>query len=296
MNPLRRIWEQLRQTVDSGPPPAWAGFFSPAQYQRFLGLVRAHFDREGLSYRLGDGIVHLDQALGGCQQLGLLNLAQNCAHNDEKEWSEIIDSHFRLMAKSHREHEVLQDRVAAFDRVAELLSVRLWPESYLHELGGDKIIHRIDLPGTITALVFDLPSSIRNVTPQEAEGWGKTREELFEVGLANLRENCIPDVNDQDLGEAVTITLYSDESFFVASHALLLGDHGESLGAFGALVGIPHRHVLLTYPINDLRILPAIHRLIPIIQGMERDGPGSLTRRLYWYRDGRFTDLPYELD
>jgi hypothetical protein len=28
---------------------------------------------------------------------------------------------------------------------------------------------------------------------------------------------------------------------------------------------------------------------------MEREGPGSITPNLYWYRDGRFTLLPYEI-
>lgn len=295
MNPLRSFWQRLTQSAPSAPP-AWANFFSPAQYQRFLGLVQAHFNEQHRAYTLKDGVIHLTQPLGGAQQLGLLNLAQNCAHNDEKEWPEIIQGHFRIMEKSHLEHEVLQDRLTNFDRVGELLSVRLWPESYVRELGGDKILFRRDVPGTISALVFDLPSSVRNVTPEESEAWGKSLDTLFDVGLANLRENCIPDVTDQDLGEGVSVTLFSDESFFVASHALLLEDHDECLGNFGALVGIPHRHVLLAYPVNDLQVLPAIHRLIPIIHGMERDGPGSLSRRLYWYKDGAFTDLPYELD
>lgn len=297
MNPLRRLWQSLKQASSSGTsPPAWANFLSPPQYRRFLELVCAHFEKEQRTYTLGDGVVHLEQPLGGAHQLGLLNLAQNCALNDEKEWPDIIESHFRIMAKSHQEHQVLHDRLGAFDKIADLLSVRLWPDSYLRELGKDKILHRRDVPGTITALVFDLPSSVRNVTPQESQAWGKTIEELFELGLANLRENCIPDVTEQNLGEGVTITLFSDESFFVASHALLLEEHGECLGTFGALVGIPHRHVLLVYPVNDLQVLPAIHRLIPIIHGMEREGPGSLSRGLFWYREGQFTDLPYELE
>jgi hypothetical protein len=105
-----------------------------------------------------------------------------------------------------------------------------------------------------------------------------------------------PDVSQQDLGEGVTLTLFSDESFFVASHALLLEEHPECVGPFGALVGVPHRHVMLVFPIHDLRVLPAIHMMIPIIAGMERDGPGSISPLLYWYKDGDYTTLPYNID
>jgi hypothetical protein len=294
MNPFRRLWKQLGKMKNSSPP-AWAGFFSPRQYHHFLALIQAHFQGENRAFTLGDGVVQVAQPGNGSQQLGLLNLAQNCAHNDESDWPDIIQTHFRIMAKSRDEHEVLEERLGDFERVAEFLMVRLWPDSYLRDIGPDKILHRRDVPGTITALVFDLPSSVRNVTPEEIKPWGKSAEELFDLGLANLRENCIPNVTEQDLGDGVTVTLFADESFFVASHALLLEDHEHCVGDFGALVGIPHRHVLLAYPIKNLSVVPALHRMAPIVIGMEREGPGSLSHRLYWYQKGHFTDLPFEL-
>ena len=125
---------------------------------------------------------------------------------------------------------------------------------------------------------------------------GQDADELFEIALGQVRENCIPDKSDQELTPDVTIRLLSDESFFVASHALLLDDHPECIGAFGSLIGVPHRHVLLAYPIEDLHVVQAINLLIPIILGMERDGPGSISPRLYWYRDGDYQDLPYRIE
>lgn len=287
MFPLRKIY----------PVPAWANFFAPGQYQTFVELVAAHFAKHKRPFEMGDGVVHVDDAsLGGKQQLGLLNLGQLCARNPPREWSSIVDDHFRTLAQSRNEQQVLEQRLTDFQRVEELLAVRLWPRGYLRELDETKILHRSDLPGTITALVFDLPSAIRNVSPEEASGWGRDVDELFEIGLANVKENCIPDVSEEDLGEGVTLTLFADESFFVASHALLLEEHSESIGSFGTLLGVPHRHVMLTYPINDLRVIPAINRMIPIIAGMERDGPGSISPMLYWYQNGDYTELPYRVE
>lgn len=280
----------------SRPSAAWARLFDEERGRRFEDLVKAHFRGRGAEFRLEDGLVVVQDEDGAKQQLGLMNLAQLCARSEPLEWRGIIEEHFRTLEKSHREQQVLEERVDDFERIEELLAVRLWPREYLSELDGDKLIHREDLPGTLSALVFDLPSSIRNVTPEEAAGWGKDAEELFEIALDNVRENCIPDTMRQELAEGVEVTLFTDESFFVASHALLLDEHPECLGPFGALVGVPHRHVLLTFPIEDLRVLPAIQTLIPVIAGLERDGPGSISPRLYWYRDGEYLDLPYRVE
>jgi hypothetical protein len=296
MSILRRIMAHLfPSNVPSSVPP-WADFFSLEQYQAFVAKVTAFFTQRNRKVELGDGVVFVaEEGRPAKHQLGLLNLAQMCARNDADEWDDIIADHFKTLEKSHKEQKVLEERVDNFERVAELLSVRLWPDGYLKELDSAKLVHRRDLPGTISALVFDLPSSIRNVTPDEAQAWGKSHDELFEIGLANVRETCIPDVSEQQLNDEVTITLLADESFFVASHALLLEDKPDLIGPFGSLVGVPHRHVLLAYPIADLRVMPALHMMIPIIHGMEREGPGSISSLLYWYKNGEFTNLPYSI-
>lgn len=295
MNFLRRLLARLF----SSPPavPAWADFFTQEQYRRFLRHIGDHFRKQKQKITVGDGIIILQNPpREGFQQLGLLNLAQLCARNEEKEWPDIIKDHFKTLQKSQSEQAVLEQRIADFDRVEELLAVRLWPENYLAELNRNKFVHRCDLPGTLTALVFDLPSSVRNVTPEEAKAWGKSHEELFAIGLANVRENCIPDVTEQDLGDEVVITILSDaENFFVASHALLLEEHPECIGTFGTLIGVPHRHVVLAYPIEDRRVVAAISLMIPPILVWEKEGPGSISPYLYWYKDGEFTNLPFKI-
>ena len=35
---------------------------------------------------------------------------------------------------------------------------------------------------------------------------------------------------------------------------------------------------------------------VQAVVGMHRDGPGSITPNLFWYRDGTFEQLPYELE
>lgn len=226
----------------------------------------------------------------------MVNLAQLCARRERAEWPQIVRDHFRALERSDSEQEALQKRLADFGRVAELLSLRIWPEEYLADLDGSRLLFRRDLPGTVTSIVYDLPTSIRNVTPDEAAAWNRPHEELFRIALDNVRETCIPNVKTHDLGEGVRLLLLSDESFFVASHALLLDERPEAIGDFGTLVGIPNRHTLLAHPIADASVAQAVAKMIPIIVGMERDGPGSISSRLYWHQHGEFVDLPYRVE
>ena len=69
----------------------------------------------------------------------------------------------------------------------------------------------------------------------------------------------------------------------------------EFIGPYGSLIGIPHRHVVIIYPIKTLEVVEAINRLIPIIFGMEREGPGSISNLLYWFKDNEYTTLPYKI-
>ncbi len=292
-------WQEwLRGKGKSEKKPGWASFFSPDQFAEFKRLIEIHFQQKGQAFSWGEGVLLLKpEEPGGLHQLGLVNLAQLCARNPEGDWASIVDDHFNTLDKSQTEQRVLEQRLPDFGRVRDLLSVRLWPEDYLKELDASRMIHRRDLPGAISALVYDLPSSIRNVTPDEAKSWGLSIDELFDIALENVRETCIPDVSEQDLGDDHSVFLLSDESFFVASHALLLEEHhARCVGAFGALVGIPHRHVLIAYPIESLAVMQAIPKLIAVILGMERDGPGSISPRLYWLQNREFVDLPFRID
>ncbi len=280
----------------SDAPPSWAAFFTGRQYAAFMTLVSNYFRDKGTAFTLEEGGVRVGRDdEQGERQLGLLNLAQKCHLQDERRWGQIIAEHFHNVDRSQREGEALEERLEDFDKVSELLAVRLWPTSYRDEMDEGHLIYREDLPGVLSVLVYDLPSTIRNVAPKESEAWERSREELFQIALENVLEMCIPDVLTKEVGDGVTLTCMVDESFYVATHALLLEHHPDNLGPHGALIGIPHRHVLLSYPIADIGVVKAINRMIPLVYGLEKEGPGSITPNLYWYHDGEFTHLAYQV-
>jgi hypothetical protein len=68
------------------------------------------------------------------------------------------------------------------------------------------------------------------------------------------------------------------------------------LGRHGALVAVPNRHIVTVYPIESRQMVTAIPHLVPMVHHMHGEGPGSISRELYWRRpDGSFLHLPMRL-
>ena len=181
-----------------------------------------------------------------------------------------------------------------FAEIESLLSVRLWPDDYLSSLKSDKLIYRSDLEGTISAIVLDLPSSVETVCTDEARGWHRSDETLFAIATGNIAQNPLPAAEEHDLN-GLKLFGFLGQSFFVASHALVLHEHPECLGPHGTLVAVPHRHALLCAPIHDMSVAAGLGQFVSIALGMFKEGPGSITPNVYRYQMGRYLNLPYEL-
>jgi len=283
MRPFRRKAEA---------PPDWAGFFSAEEYQRFVELVRAYFTERGIPVRIADGVVTPLVTCNIPSGLGLQNLAQTCHLHDRGEWPTAIAAHFDAVRRATAAHEKTVGK--PFAEIESLLSVRLWPEDYLSSLKADKLIYRTDLEGTISAIVLDLPSSVETVSADEARTWHRSDDTLFDMATRNVVRNPLPAPEEHDLN-GVKLFGFLGQSFFVASHALVLHEYPECLGPHGTLVAVPHRHALLCAPIRDMSVAAGIGQFISIALGMFKDGPGSITPNVYWYQMGRYLNVPYEL-
>jgi hypothetical protein len=271
--------------------PEWAQFFSGSEYEAFMTRLRKFWTDRGLVARIEEGIVRIEGESDWPGELGLTNLAQKCHTVPRERWDEMIAGHFNSLAQTQREHRDLEAQMKDFERVREMLAVRI--ATYDFERG--MVVSREDIPGTISYLCIDLPSSVISLHPNTAEEWGVPVDELFAIGLENVRRTCVPHIGRGEFEPGVPYYLLAGESFFVATHALMLRRWQGCEGKHGALVAIPHRHAVLCHPINDMRHALAVQRMYHAAQNMEKEGPGSITANLYWYHDGRYTLLPCEL-
>jgi hypothetical protein len=271
--------------------PEWAAFFTPEQYARFNQLVRADFLQRGQMPTIQDGVLHVPGQAG---QLGLQNLAQLCHQEpDPANWPGLIAEHFANLNRALGSMDQVLGQQSDFEQVKANLTLRLYPADHFQTLPAkDRPISRVDLDGTLSVLVLDLPSAIMPLSRAMAQDWGKSDAELFAMAANWLRHDTDLESGAVELAKGISVQMIASDSFYAASQALVLDERAGFVGSHGALVCVPHRQGLLSYPIENRQVSQAIQYLIPAVQGMFQEGPGSISPHLYWYRNQKFMRLP----
>lgn len=273
--------------------PAWAAFFEKEEYRYFLECIYDYFRRKKIAIQMEDGIIRTeDESLG---QMGLRNIAQLCRQIGKGEWSAAIGEHFDSLIDSYafsREFEKYQND---YGYVRPYLGVRLYPASSVASIGVDNVIGDYFTDDIFRMLVYDFPQSVHNVQPSHPAVWNKSVEELLETGKNNIRQNYDFAIQAHSLGD-VEVYFAEGEHFFVPNIVFDLENQPLLTGTHGALVGLPHRHAALFYPIEDMKVVTALNTLIPVVKGMYDEGPGALSKEVLYYRNGRFTPIPYRME
>lgn len=259
-------------------------FADPNDHRHFQSLVRDYFVRRGQRLKFRDDLSATDEH--GMSH-GFYNLAQVCQQAPRGRWPGLVRDH--LDRSDVRLIQGVAESMAAsrFAEVRDNLLLRIYPEDYLAQCPSNAIVHRTDLPGTVTVLVLDAPSSAMALPTPIAEHWGVPKQELFARALANVAERPYP-WKRLTLPPPCDPFDYATGDLYVTSLALCPGRLAKR-GQHGNLLGLPHRGILLSYPIDRLPSLAPLEALLVMTHGMFRDGPGSITPHLYWHTpDGRF--------
>jgi len=155
---------------------------------------------------------------------------------------------------------------------------------------------RVDLPGLLTTLSIDLPTSVRTVKLTEAQHWGVGLEQLFARAIDNLVEGVKPQIQTVETGSGPPLRVLESQSFFTASLALVIDNFTDLIGKHGAFVSLPVRNMLVSLPFETIDALKSMQAMVAITHGLERDGPGSISNRIYWYHEGKWVHVPIMMD
>lgn len=284
-------------------PPEWASFFgSAARFEKFDHAVRACLRARGRRALIAEDALRVVPAPGATEpspdhargEFGLTNLAQLCARSPDDRWDEIITTHFNNLEAIDR-GDGLPD-LSTFQNAAPLLGVRLWPAE-LDEVRRLSV-WREDLPGLLTSLCADSPTSILTVSRQALEKWGVTEQEAFDRALANLDTLAPVRTHTVEMLPGQTLHEIAGESFFSCAWALRLADRPELAGPYGAFFSVPTRHRVIVMPFVGIVSLQALAALMQAVTAMSRDGPGTVSARLYWLRpdDAGILEVPYSIE
>jgi hypothetical protein len=275
--------------------PVWADFFTDEEYLKFDEELNRYLRTLNIPYTINDGRVEVNEDIFGVTKLGLTNVAQVCKQTSFKNYYKAISDHFETMIRAHKFDKEFQGIEHNYELVKEYICVRVYDHKYVEHIGRNNTLGK-DIAGDLYAMiVFDLPHTIVSITPEKAKKWNQPFEALFNTGIDNVSKKYSLSISEQHFRE-FKIWLVECNHFFAGHIIFELPHKKELVGTNGSLVAIPHRHAAIIYPIESLEVFKAINTLIPVIYGMNQEGPGSLSNNLFWYADGTFTNLPYIIE
>jgi hypothetical protein len=270
--------------------PGWSDFKDPKDFDAFIDLVNAWLAANTREFHdRGDASIDVVTPTGEPLVVGLTNLEQMCRRSKRSDWPQLIAGHFASLMVQ------VEGPDLSFESARSMVKIRVFPEQIAIPDDPDpskSAVTEVIAPGLRWILALDLPTTVRSLSRGDLGDWGRTPEEMYDLGLANVREQDVP--LDRDLGDGVRLLL--GDSFFVATWALMLERYLDPIPEHGALVALPHRHALAFKPISDLSVVQAISGMLNLAIESYREGPGSISPNLYWWRAGKLTLLPSRLE
>jgi len=275
--------------------PQWASFFNDEQYAAFIEAVEEYYYSKNVTYTLEDGLIEAGPNDFGFGKQGLVNVAQVCNLDKIKNYKAIVTEHFEAQVRAHQFDKEFDDMVEDYERIKDYLAVRLYPNDYADSVGREVTIGRDFAESIYQMLVFDLPDTIKSIRPDQAEKWGKTIDELFEVGIENVKKKYPLQLSKQETG-IFEVFFAQGDHFFVPNIVFDKDTLEDISGSKGMLIGLPHRHVALMFAIENIHVVEVLTLFINTVNGMYKEGPGSVSGGVFWYHDGVFTNLPYTIE
>jgi hypothetical protein len=282
----------FRRKKNPDAAPSWTSFSKLSEYEEFIGLVRKYFNRKNLPHSIEADALTVTGGDWPYEQMGLANLAQICKQSRRPEWKDIINAHFDTMQRVSGFETEFYAKAHDYSYAAPHLGVRIHPNEYLANIGEEATITRRVADDLSAMLVFDFPHGVCNCKPETTIQWNRTNEQLFDLGLANGRMKYSTEIIAEKI-HGTKIWFIQGDHFFVANSALEQNLLSAPQARYGSLIGIPNRHVVLLYPIEDLGVIDALQPFVVVLRGLYKEGPGSISRSLYWHRNGQLTRLPY---
>lgn len=275
--------------------PEWASFFSKSEYLKFDKEINGYFEKLKIEFTVNDGIANVDENEFGFQNLGLTNVAQICKQENPKLYKEIITEHFDSMIRALKFKQEFNKIADNFEEIKKYIGIRLYDNDYVTHIGKELTLGR-NFAGNIYAmLVFDFPDVLTNIQPEQIKPWNRTVDELIEIGNKNIREKYPINISKEQFGD-FSIMFGNADHFFTPNIVFDIKNKPELIGTYGSIIGLPHRHSALIYPIDNLEVIKAINGIIHAVYRMNQEGPGSLSNNIFWYFNNEFTQLPYKIE
>jgi len=234
-------------------------------------------------------------------ELNLDNLILKCvAVRDTSAWPAIIREHFRQLFSSIDAQSKIDP--ANYESVKKFLAVRIYPQEMVDQRGGpDPLVTRVDLEGTYTVLMLDLPGAFTPVQRKMFDGWKKEKAGIFRVALDNVDSQQVEKVTrtSEFQGVEVEVSILANEDY-AASYALDLEKNSpELIGDWGCAIAIPNKGLVTLCKISHDKPVDFVKYIQLTKDYMEKsyqEHPQRISDQYFWYYHGAFTRIPIATD
>ena len=272
--------------IDYQPPGRLAARYDARRYKLLLDeAVRLLSKRFELAF-VAQGMAYIRDS-GKGSAVNLVPLIESAAGiRDEGALLDHVHAYVSRMLYALKAGEAAPAKPYA--QCKRKLAARIYPEANRASLAG--MLTRDDLPGTVTMLALDDEGAFTSVNPDALEAWGVTADEAFRQANANAarRRVDVQTLRPQTPSGKMTIHHIVEENH-ASSFALALLMHDRKYaGAYGALVSVPSRALVLVTPVgpgsldNIAEVFAATTGGLTRAEYQRHDRPVS--QGVYWLR------------
>jgi hypothetical protein len=280
------------QKIDYKIPDGYEKNIIAKDYKKIVDLALPIVSKRYKIISLKKGAIETQEHF----QVNLHNLILKCAEvKDKTSWQQIIEEHFSKMFTSMDDKQKLN--LDDFEIAKKYLSLRIYDKISVDKRNGTKtVIYRVDIEGTYTFLMFDLPDAFTNVGTEQLKLWKKDSAEIFKIAQANINKQPVEKVTKEfETNKSKIEISFIGEENYAASFALdLLANSPELVGEWGSVIAIPNKGLVDICKITKdkpLDFVNFIQMVKPLVDKSYDEHPQRISDQYFWYYKQKFIKI-----
>ncbi|MCS3529519.1 hypothetical protein [Chryseobacterium sp. JUb7] len=279
-------------------PENYKNEFNSKNYKAIIDRALLEISHHEKVTSLEDGIIKTESGF----QMGLDNLLYKCkSENDVNVLNNIVKEHVDNLFSSMDLSKSLD--LKQFDKVKQYLSIRIYPKEYFEQyIKPENSVYKIDLEGTYTVLMLDLPTAFTNVQRGTMfKFWNKSEQEVFSLAQKNINSQKVNKLTQEfDLGGTKIEVSFIDDETYAGSYALdLINNSKDFVGELGSVVAFPNKGIINICKITKekpLDFVKFIQGTKGLVQKFHDEHPYPISTDFFWYYNGKFKKIDVNQD